>query len=152
MKRPNYNFTDEELKQIAKDTYGSIPINFDECGINEDNIFKVIKYDYCSNGYEYAKELESLGAYNINSIIVEELDWISTLLDKLNEKHIMQWVKDNNIKPKFKIGKEVFYMDGLEKKKSIINYIDNIKAVYHIKLTENSSRIISFERIEKLNS
>lgn len=150
--RPNYDFSQDELLQIAKDIYNSAKVNFEDCGIDELNIFNVIYYDRTLNGYEYAKELENNGAFNINSIIVDELDCIGSMLYSLNEKHIKEWVIENNIKPKYKIGDLVEYEDYRKGKiQEVIKEIDFDKAVYHIRITDTSSRLIPFENVRLIS-
>lgn len=151
MERPNYDFSQDELLEIARDTYNEIPINFQDCGIDELMIYNVIYYDRTLNGYEYAKELESNGAFGMNSIIVEQLDCISNKFYDLNKIHIKKWVKENNIKPLYNIGDLVEYQDYRGGKiQEIIKHINKDEAIYHIRISDTESRLIPFENVIKI--
>ena len=151
IKRPNYDFSQEELLNIARDIYNEIPINFQDSGIDELMIYNAIYYDRTLNGYEYAKQLESNGAFDINSIIVEELDCISNKLYNLNKIHIKKWVKENSIQPLYKIGDLVEYKDYRNGSiKEVIKYINEDEAIYHIRISDTESRLIPFENVTKI--
>lgn len=151
IKRPNYDFTQEELLQISRDVYSEASQNFEDCGIDELMIYDVVYYDRTLNGYEYAKELEKNGAFNINSLIVEELDSISNKFYDLNKIHIKKWVKENNIEPLYSLGDLVEYEDYRNGKiQEIIKHINKDDAIYHIRISDKESRLVPFEKVIKI--
>lgn len=150
MKRPNYDFTQEELLEVSRNIYSDESSDFEDCGIDEIMIYDVVYHDRTLNGYEYAKELESKGAFSINSIIVDALDGISIVLYNLNKNHIKQWVKDNNIKPIHKVGDLVEYEDYRKGKiREVIKDINLEEGIYHVRISDKESRLIPFENVIK---
>ena len=151
MKRPSINtLTDIELKVIAQNTYEDFEANFDDALIYASDIFEAIKTLKDEGGYEYAKELESGGA-DIDVLIVEELDGIAWSLQRVVDKNVEKWVKDNSIEPLFQIGDVVQYKWGLDNYiKGIIGSVNLEKATYNIPLEEKGhSAIVMFENVKE---
>lgn len=148
LKRPNYNFDNEDLKAIAESIYKDNSNEYASCSITEDMLYEVIKRDRQMNGYEYAKALEDLGAYDIDSYIVENLDYINTMLYELNKVNVKNWVKENNIKPIYKVGDLVKYksFNSLETT-NYIKEIDLEEGIYKIKMNETQSALVPFENV-----
>ncbi len=152
LNRPNYNFDDNDLKIIATTIYIENSYEFETSFITSDMIYEVIKNDLHMNGYEYAKALESLGAEDINSYIVEALESINNRLYHLNKIDIKKWVQDNNIKPKYNIGDFVKYesiqIPNSFTNKVLITNIDSEMALYSLKISDTSNLLVPFEKVE----
>jgi len=64
-------------------------------------------YTYGMNGYELAKELERSELWDIDALIVDQLDCMDCEVDQEHEKVCKKWIKDNNIQPPLKIGTKI---------------------------------------------
>lgn len=150
--RPNYNFNEKELKDIAEKIYNKNSDGFETSLITTDMIYNVMKRDLHMNGYEYAKVLEDLGAENIDSYIVETLEEINYQLYTLNKTKIKTWVKENNIEPKYNIGDLVKYesiqIPNSFTNKVLITNIDSEMALYSLKISDTSNLLVPFEKVE----
>jgi len=149
MNRPYYDFTNEEIRNVAQESFEDLQSNFESSSISANDIYTVIKDDFSMNGYEYAKELEDRGANAIDSIIVNALDNISYNFDELNKTKVKDWVLDNNIEPSFRVGDLVEYKNHGNIIQEVIKSIDYEKALYHIRIDNSSARLIPFEQVSK---
>lgn len=56
------------------------------------------------DGYELAKKLEDYAHWDITLMDVETLDCMDSTVDELHRKVLLEWVKENDIKPPLPIG------------------------------------------------
>lgn len=83
-------------KQLKKDGYN----HFDNESIIAENLEEL--YPFNGNGYELAKELESINNnYEIDSSFCEWLDMIDSEYRNVLRENVELWVKAHNPKPKF---------------------------------------------------
>lgn len=136
---------DNDLLKIAKEVFEAWEGDFETSDISEDHIFKSIKDIGNSNGFEYAKHLESsYSAWNIDSTIVEALDGIQWSLYDAQKVKEKEWVRENNITPLYKVGDIVSYKRG----KNSIHEIDYEYGKYKINTDkENTKAVVNFEDV-----
>jgi len=136
---------DNDLLKIAKEVFEAWEGDFKTSDISEDDIFNAIKDIRNSNGFEYAKHLESsYSAWKIDSTIVEALDGIQWSLYDAQKAKEKEWVRENNITPLYKVGDIVSYKRG----KNSIYEIDYEYAKYRINTDkENTKAIVNFEDV-----
>ena len=72
----------------------------------KEHVAKLLKDNYATNGYEYAKEMEDMGYYPDSDLVEIFNDVDYRKYECLNDAY-KKWVKENNIKPKLSIGQKV---------------------------------------------
>jgi len=144
MKRPY--FKAENSKEIAKEVHNK---NFEDARITVDMLEYVARNCYrYSDGYELAKKIEDSYYVDIDTMIVEMLDYIPTLVGREQDRLERQWVKDNGVEPLLKIGCEVSYQRGSEVKTGTIDGINLEVAKYYVTTDKPSARaIIEYEKV-----
>ena len=144
--------SEKEIKEISKKIFNQNSDLFIDCNVTEVMIFDIINDDRNCNGYYYTRELEeNYGAINIGTDLILLLDDVSIELMKKREEMVKKWVKENDIKPKYKIGDEVKYKYGFDDKIGVITDIDYESAIYHMFSIKNSNDLVFYENVtEKL--
>jgi len=109
------------------------------------------------NGYQMAKELEgiySLGSYDIDTPFIEWLDDLFSKYDDETNNNVKRWVKENDIKPLYRIGTQLKVIEGstfrlFEKPIFINGYLENT-AKYLVSNEKGSKRniVLDYEYIE----
>lgn len=157
LKRPSFRLSDEQNKVIAKEVFDNFKANFTSANITEYDIYKLMRSSDIDCGYELAKELEDNSGARIDTMIVDELDTIGYMVTTKQNELEKQWIKDNNIVPKFKINDKVLYgakygtTNETEIRLRNINRIDLEQGKYLIAVEDNnnnSSWVVDFETVE----
>lgn len=110
------------------------------------------------NGYELAKILESdgRGHYNVDSIVVEHLDFFSHSISEIVRKNVKTWVEAHKIKASLEKGSKLIVCDtfSFQFKKDYIYYITGIREdeanyLIHEDKEHNGGYVVPFEIVEK---
>lgn len=117
--RPVWN--DEMTAEIQKEI-SEILQNWDK-QLTSDDAFEIAKeipyYAFRENGYELAKRLEDDGGITPDAELVEDLDYLNYRHYHILNKHIKNWVKENNLTLTLPIGTIVEFIDTTNNKKVI---------------------------------
>jgi len=84
--------------------------DLDEC---TESTEKVMRHSQRDNGYELARKFER-EYFAPDAQLVENLDYVCYETSNILERHIKQWVKDNDIKLALPIGAMVKYKDRVQ--------------------------------------
>ena len=125
-------------------------------------IIDMIENNHDEDGFALAKYMENYKGYDADSGLVEILDDVEYVKYSLLDKKLREWVKQNDIQPKFEEGKEVKVIlqnPKTYKKEERIGKIANIQkdtAKYAVHVpgvskNDDSAYLFAFEEIEKLN-
>lgn len=125
--------------------------------------------DFYSNGYELAKFLDDEFYITPNSSLVEALDDIGYILNRVLDEAVEDWVRQDHIEPKFKVGDTVTIEIKFGKDKGTYNDgkiydIDHTKAKYSINVPSLGHKdpndkttygtlgiVLPFEEVESIN-
>lgn len=99
-------------------------------------------YRHHMDGYELAKDLEMYAGWDLTMRDVEELDGMSSIVDKLYREAEQKWYKENDIQPPLSVGTKIT--------KGVIEGIDEHSAArYLVKETgctkQNRWLLVKFE-------
>lgn len=61
-------------------------------------------YEHPMDGYQLAKELDRNAYWDLTMSDVEELDGMSTIVERLHSEAEKKWVSENNIQPPLPVG------------------------------------------------
>jgi len=64
-------------------------------------------FDQFDDGYELAKKLESDCYWSITTMLVDDLDCVSSEVDQAHRLDCIEWAKANNIQPPLPIGTQI---------------------------------------------
>ncbi len=141
--------TEEQVASIAEEVSSvlsaNIPVAFIKDIINDSYLYL--------DGYEIAKELEEKG-FNVNSNLVRKLDNVEYYIDEQKRANEKKWVKDNNIKPKYRENDKVEYSikyHSEELRLRNINGIDYEGGYYKVEIHKGNSQcsaLVKFEDLE----
>ncbi len=159
MKRP-IKITDEQKKEILTE----VAENIIEWNISNDSIETIVDdlegiLDSNDTGFKMAKEIDEsfgyAGNYKMNSTFVELLESIDSLKSDKKRINMQKWVKENNIKPKYKKG-DKFTLKVSAFRYSIgdliyINYLKEDTAHYVVDKDPNrkGGTIVTYEDLER---
>jgi hypothetical protein len=64
-------------------------------------------FDQYDDGYELAKKLESECCWGITAMLVEDLDCVSSEVDREHRQDCIEWAKANDIQPPLPVGTQI---------------------------------------------
>ena len=121
-----------------------------------DDAKKLLKNSYVINydGFELAKELEDRFFYTGDSELVEVCDDLIWIVRKEHTKHIIEWVRINDIVPVFTIGTVVSFNLSKTQRMGKISKIDLLEATYTIEHLDADGQlhnyIINYEDVSAI--
>jgi hypothetical protein len=152
-------FAEEATKILAKDVYEWAILEYKE--ITFDCIFNALKkhISYNQDGYVLAMKLEIY--FYPDAELVRILNNSDSIISNIHRRYLKQWVKDNNIKPEFKIGDKVivsnpykkheqYEAEILETHKEVGRYTVYVSTQGHVKEGEGTRGwVVDYEDVSK---
>lgn len=127
-------------------------------GWSEKHIKAVVESYYMDiNGYELAKRLDDDYGWDVDAELVGQLDELTSYVREAHKEAQEEWVKANNITPKFNAGDRVCFMGAFSKVTGTIDGIyEHMPARYIFKedgrLSDSHRLIVPFEDVELLET
>lgn len=119
---------DEASEIVCNDVMQWLENNNDHSKREEviDQLKEVLKNDFgCYDGYDLAKSLDDYHAYCPDADLVDRLDKTCYIISEAHAKAVKKWIRDYDIRPKFKIGDKVKFVFEMRTYEGEIYKIDD---------------------------
>lgn len=133
LKRPNHDTKEVRLAAFEKIADKIIKEYGNDFGTKEEIVRDLDSYyqPYYST-YKLAKDLDDYNSWEIDDDIIDTLSNLDSIFYELIQDATKKWIKENNIKPKFKIGDKVEFQQNNTKHTGEITKVNETEGKYHI--------------------